>query len=129
MTVTASSQGCWPLRWCSAPLLLAAGSPGDLSGKKRTTKKSRCARGKGGKRTWSSDRDSWWRGEQRAPGSWVCASPGKRNTGLPESRRRVRGRSVFMRKWQVAGCSAEEEKREREPTSKELPYERPVPLG
>lgn len=47
----------------------------------------------------------------------VRASPWERNTGLPQSRRQVRGRSTFMRKWQVAGCSAEEEKREREPTS------------
>lgn len=68
------------------------------------------------KRTWSSERDdSLSRGwEQRDPGSWVCASRRKGNTGLPQSRRQFRGRSPFMRKWHITGCPAEEEKREGE---------------
>lgn len=59
------------------------------------------------------------------PGSWICASQRKGNTGLPQSRRQSRDRSTFMRQCHVAGCSPEEEKME---TSEELfTGERPVP--
>lgn len=59
------------------------------------------------------------------PGSWICASQRKGNTGLPQSRRQSRDRSTFMRQCHAAGCSPEEEMME---TSEELfTGECPVP--
>lgn len=42
----------------------------------------------------------------------MCLSE-KRDPGLPQSGKQFRGRGTFMRKCHLAGCSAEEEKRER----------------
>lgn len=97
-----------------APLLPAAGTAWrptwEKKGEPRKTGLQGEEEGKGQGRL--REMAGW---EQMDPGSWVCACQRNENTGLPESRRQLGCRSVFVTKGHIAGCSAER-KREQKST-------------